>query len=366
MDFAIISDPALNTTAVVAATLFLVSLLCVLAALLLRFLRLRRERHSAALEAVWRPMCFAAMVDDLPPGPLQPISKAEAPLFAEIWLDCIDRIRGDSAHAGLLRLAQRLRLRDAMRPALHSGRTDLQLLALQVLGFLRDSAALPMAEKHLDSSYPLLSLAAAKALMEIDPQSATPLIMDRLETPGWPLGRISQLLRIAPPKVLRKHLAAHLDHESSEHIANLLLIFHTLADSEFDHAAKRVLRRFPDDLGVLRQILRLNNDPAMHPLVQFSCSHADDDARFAALEALGRIGSLADQDLLVEHLRHDGWRHQQASARALVQLPGMTATRAQAILATLDNPDSILHWQEALYNESWLPADSFIERPVHA
>ncbi len=360
------SDPTVNVTALVAVTLFLLSLGCLFGGLLLRFLRLQREHSSQRLEDVWRPMCFAAMVDDLSPDQLTPISRSDALMFSEIWLDCIDRVRGDSAYAGLIKLAQLLNLRDAMRPALRSRHMDRQLLALQVLGFLQDDKALPLARKYLDSSYPLLSLAAAKALMEIDPLTATPLIMDRLETPGWPLGRISQLLKLAPPPILRQHLAEHLDHESAEHMANLLLVFHTLADSEFDHAARRVLQRFPGHLGILRQVFRLNNDPSMLPLVKFGCHHEDDEARVVALESLGRIGSYADQDILLEHLRTDGWRQQQAAARALIKLPGMNAVRAQEILATLEHPDSLMHWQEALYNERWLPADSLIERPVHA
>jgi HEAT repeat protein len=267
---------------------------------------------------------------------------------------------------GLILLARKLRLHQLLIPLLRSSRTDKRLLALLALGTLQDSRALPLAERSLDDPYPLLSLAAARALMEIDAHTAVPLLLDRLDTPGWPLGRLRQLLQPASAKLLRQELTHRLAHAGIERIPTLLSMFHQLAESDFKQAAIEVLRRFPESPGIISQVLLLTRDPSARPLVLLGINHTQSSVRQSALSALGRIGSLEDQALLIERLQQDDWANQQNAARALIMLPGMDPERAHAILSRLTTTDSRLHWQEALYNHGWLPAGLPIERPLYA
>ena len=215
----------------------------------------------------------------------------------------------------------------------------------------------------LDNDYPLMSLAAARALLEIEPEMAIAEVLDRLDTPGWPMGRISQLLKPAAPEVLRKEIALALDTWPSTSLPRLLQVIHALADSEFSQASRRVLQRFPEQVDLLSLILRLDDNPAIYPLAIRLCQHRSSQVRQAALIALGHTGSLADQSLLLEHLRQDDWMLQQAAAQALIHLPGMHAGLALSILDQLPAGAARLHWQEALHQQTWLPAGIPLELP---
>lgn len=359
------SDPALQLVAGVASGLFLASLLCLLACMVLRCLRLRSERRHADLEHTWRSVCFAAMVGDLP-ATLPELARRDIRQFVEIWLDTLDRVRGSDAVTGLLHLARRLQLSWHMLPLMRSLRTDDKLLALLCLGALQDSRVLPLARRSLDVDYPLLSLAAARALMEVDPHNSVPLLLARLDRPGWPLGRIGQLLRLAPPSVLQQHLKTSLASAPVTLLARLLAVMHELAESDFERAARTALMRFPEHPDILQQVLRLSRDPACLALARGAMEHARADVRQAAITALGRVGGELDTFLLRGRLEHDSWANQQAAARALIHLPGMTRTRAVSLLQELRATSGRLHWQQALYDQHWLPEHMTLELPAHA
>lgn len=109
MDSGTISDPSLRLVALTALTLYGASLLCLLYSLLLRLRRRHREARQRELATVWQGLCFAAMVSDLP-ARLPTLRRHDARLFAEIWLDCMDRVRGGAAKTGLMHLARRVDL----------------------------------------------------------------------------------------------------------------------------------------------------------------------------------------------------------------------------------------------------------------
>lgn len=352
MAFASSFDPALTIVVAVAATLFLASLLCLLASLAMRWSRLREEVRSRDVEAHWRPICFAAMVGEIPES-LPALDDRDLPAFIMTWIDTAERIRGSQAVEGLVELGQRMRISSRLHPWLSSRQTDQRLLALLALGLLRDRSALESVRHNLDESYPLLSLAAAKALMEIDPIEALPELLCRLDTPGWPQGRMRQLLELAPREQLSEALDYALPAAHAGAIPSLLRIVNALLNQRLDDDARAAMARFPGNEAVMSTMLELTTNPAELALARMACRHADPAVRRAGLIAISRIGGPDDIPLLRAMLEGDTWKNQQAAARVLIAMPVMDKPRAATIATSIANEQARQHWLEAMYLKGW-------------
>lgn len=343
--------------AAIAATLFLCSLLCLLSSLMMRWLRLRREARNLAVESQWRPICFSAMVGDVP-DTLPDLPAADIWAFVEIWIDSAERIRGADAQQGLLNLGARLGLAARLKPWLTSRTTDNRLLALLALGLLRDKSALSVVRASLDDDYPLISLAAAKALMEIDPVEGLPELLRRLDRPGWPQGRVRQLLALAPRDLLMQTVQLAIEEFDASAIPSLLRTLHALSSQHFDAAARLTRLRFPHDERILETLLDLTSNPAELALARQSCRHGNPQVRRAALTALSRLGDATDDELIRERLEQDTWHNQQLAARVLISSVGMTAAKAAATISSLRSEQARLHWLEAIHRKGWAAAEA--------
>lgn len=340
------------------------SLICLITTLIIRWQRLHRERQDQSLRARWQQLCFAAMAGALPPE-LPDLPRHDVRLFALLWLDCLDRFRGEHARLGLLHLARRLRLGTTLYPLMRSRNTDDRLLALHCLGNLQDTRVLPMAQRLINSPYSLLSLASARALVEIDPVNAVPLLLARLDQPGWPLGRVVLLLQRARPSLLHAALREALERETLPVCLRLLDVISALAGSQLTPALDRVLARFPHAPAARAQVLRLTHDPAHRALAEAGLHDPDPAVRSAALTAFGQLGSLRDLPRLLPLLDDPVPACQAEAASTLISLPGMNATLAQAQLSLPRHVLGRLHWQHALESRGWLPPDTALELPAH-
>lgn len=364
LGFATTTEFALWPLLLAVAVFFSGSLLCLITALVIRWQRLRNEHRDQLLRARWQQLCFAAMTGTLPPE-LPELPRHDVRLFALLWLDCLDRFRGEHARMGLLHLARRVRLASSLYPLMRSRNTDDRLLALHCLGNLQDTRVLPLAQRLIDNRYSLLSLASARALIEIDPVNAVPLLLARLDQPGWPLGRVVLLLQRARPSLVRAALSDALERETLPVCLRLLDVIDALAGSQLTPALDRMLARFPDQPAARAQVLRLTHDPAHRALAEAGLHDPDPAVRSAALTAFGQLGSLRDLPRLLPLLDDPVATCQAEAANTLISLPGMNAALAQA---QLDVPRSILgrlHWQHALERRGWLPPDTLLELPAH-
>lgn len=353
LGFATITDPALRGVLITTITLLLLSLACLVSALILRAQRLRREQRLAVLEATWRVLCHRAMVSDLPEE-LPELRPGDAPLFAQIWLDFLNRVRGDHVQRGLKHLARRIRLDHHLLRRLHSRRTDDRLLALLVLGRLQDSRVLPLAERCLDDSYPLLSLSAAQALMQVDAHRYTRIVLTAMAKHPWPLSRLRELLALAKPDWLQQETRAVLDSCDASHGQRILRVMADLGSSDIDAASSLLLSRFPDHDGILASVLTHTGNPSRHALALEALGHPAEAVRMAACVALTRIGLPRDRDILRARWTQETPALQSAIASTLMALPRMNEEEARAILADLSgSPTLSLIWLQEMLKHGW-------------
>ena len=366
MDYVTSFDIQLRIVAGVAITLFLISFLCLIACMVYRARRITEENRRNAVEKIWQPIIYEAILN-VAPANLPKLTQRDAAIFAELWLTTLDQIKEKAKITpALLELGNRLNLADYMLKLANSRDMDNQLIGLLTLGTLRDSRAYHIAKSRIDNKYALLSLAAAKTMIEVDPHQAVPCILQRVNKKSWPPGRLIMMLSRAPRDLLNKYMSEQLASGPIENLPTLLSIMNKLAESEFDAAASKALERNPHDSKLMIAVLQLSGSPENLPLALIACSHQNPAVRWAGYNCLSRIGNLQHRDFLLDALmRDDDWNACHQAARTLGSLPGMTSLQASDVLEKLRGHPAKIHWQEIMFEHNWLAANTPIELPAY-
>lgn len=344
MSFAAL-DPVLRFALLAALALAAVSLCVMLQVLLLSQAGARRERRRERFEAQWRPLLVAESLGlgvgaEAPPAPA---TRRERDWLLRLWNQVQFHLRGP-AHARL----------NAMLCALHLDRHALWLLsrrdtrgrltALASLRHLGDSACWAAIRPLIETPGAVISLAAAEALVAIDPVRAMrqvlPMAMRRRDwsrnridlacrnagrdavtrtlvdllrepLPPWARARLLDLLRHADPRVLAPWARAILDRP-------LPVAPPARTGATADADARPGLERVAA-LGILAAL----HDHADRDRVVASLRDPLGAARLAAIEALRAQMLPADADALLLMLSDRNWAVRQAAADALAAMPGL-------------------------------------------
>jgi HEAT repeat protein len=296
------------------------------ALLLLEVLRMRRRvaratRQREAVFAAWRPLLFEVIAGESPPLP--PLAPQDADAFLLLWVQLQDGIRGEA----LARLAAAGEALGTHELALRriGGRDALgRVLALRTFGYLRRHEDRDVVLRWLDDPRAYLSLAAARALVRIDPEGAPDEILARLPTrTDWPVPLFASVLAEASRPRLSARLGS-LCAELPPRTLVRLLPLASLADETVVHGILGGLLDSPQDPEVLAAALRHVRTPALLPAVRRAAHHERWSVRVQAAAALGHVGEPQDRDLLLGMLRDREWWVRYRAAQALASRPFAT------------------------------------------
>lgn len=319
--FSTTSELELRIALAVGAITVLLSIGLVLQVLAMRLRGVRLARESAVVQARWRPLLARAALGDSLDEPLPGLRRSERADVLRVWNQLQDGLRG-SAHAGLNRLAERLGFHaDACRWADRGGLAQraLGLATLGHLGHEEDRGRLLAA--MADARSPV-SLAAARALLQIDARAAAPAVLDQyLGRPDWPAARLGTLLREAGAEAVTPALIGLLPGLAGEAQLRLLPLLRFAESSQAAATLHRLVER-SEDSQVLSAALRQLHGPDALPRVRALARHADALVRSAAALALGRSGSSADRALLLVLMADRDWWVRYRAGQALLALPG--------------------------------------------
>ncbi|HEY1394112.1 MAG TPA: HEAT repeat domain-containing protein [Methylibium sp.] len=286
----------------------------------------RRMRELAQVHERWRPLLARAALDGADELSLPPLRKrGELSDVLLLWNQLQEGLRG-SAHHNLNRLAQRLGLRDmALRWSQKGDKTD-RILGLATLGHLGRAEDAAQVRAALTDRHALVSLAAARALLQIDAKAAVPLVLDEyLSRDNWSAPRVGTLLRDAGADAVGPPLIERLLAASNDDQLVLLRLLRFAESPRVDSVLHQLLEHSRDPL-VLSVALRQLHGPGSLPRVRALASHKDALVRSAAAVALGRIGTGADRGLLASLMADGDWWVRYRAAQAQLALPGTDAT----------------------------------------
>ncbi|MGH8753534.1 MAG: HEAT repeat domain-containing protein [Burkholderiales bacterium] len=328
------SDPALRFLLWLGLAVLGITLLLLLHTLLLRTrLSLRRRREREFLKK-WRPLLMRGMTET--PESLPRIAKAEWQIFLSLWTHFQETFR-DESRTKLNQLAWACGMDDAARQLLDHRSVRTRLMAVSTLGYLQEKKAWAKLRNLIDDPHPLLSLAAARALLQIDPRQALPILIPLFTgRHDWPLNKIAHMLNEAGADAVSTPLTHSVESAVPEQFPRLVRLLDSAHSEQAMPAIRRILQSAADDrvISACLQGLRDKRDAA---LVRVYVRHGSWYVRVQAVSALGRIGSRDDCGTLIAQLSDPIWWVRYRSAQALVNLPGMILEEVRQIREKLSD-----------------------------
>lgn len=291
-----------------------------------------RQKREAELIKAWRPV-FAETAHMYSEDLLRDLPKLQRkdlePLLRE-WNAVHDSLAG-GATRGLNSLARHLGFNQVANRMIKRNRLQEKLLATATLGHLHDAPAWESLADNFESNNTLLSLMSARALVEIDPEKAVPLIIARLATrKDWPVGRIASLFVEAGPYIVRKPLITAISNAPPDEAAKLLGFLRVIPTLDAADLIRGLLEKTDNDY-IVSACLKVLDDPSELPLIRKFCSHPRWHIRMLAVKLLGRIGEEDDIRLIVSSLEDREWWVRYRAAQALAQLPWVDPERLDQI-----------------------------------
>lgn len=318
--------------AVTAAELCIIVLL-ILAVFVTHAQRTRRRRQQARIQARWRPILARALAGPSREPPQLP--REDAPVFMRLWLGFRVRVDGEAA-GGLEALAGELELGHRAAEALAGTDPEKRLLAVHVLGYMRDPGASPRLLALLKDSDPTLSYHAALAALDVDPERALPdVLYTYMIRADWPRDRLAAQLGRLPPDRLEHCCLRVLG--ASRQPARLLHLLERLATPGIVAEVRERLESFDPESQAAG--LRLLGLPGDREIALRYLEAPDAMVRVQAIRLLGRVVQQEDLPVLRPLLEdpHPWVRIRAAQTLALV--PGVDRQRLeQYALGMPDGP----------------------------
>ncbi len=318
LSFDTVSDPLLRFALTAGLAVLVLSALMTLHILLLRLQLTLRQRRENRFTARWQPRFLESM--QAIPLRLPQIARADWFTFLSLW-NQYQESESATARQRLKTLILQLRMDVTARKLLSRGSIRVRLMAVLTLGHLGDRESWDRLHELSRSPHPLLSLAAARALLLIDASAALALLLPDFTGRGdWPLARIETMLEEAGADKVSAPLAAAADVTPPEQLPRLVALM-AVARSNDAMPRIRELLEMSENEEVLTACLKSAHVPPDHELIARFARHTSWQVRTQAARALLRAARPGDEKLLVQMLADPVWWVRYRAAQSLAALP---------------------------------------------
>lgn len=305
---------------VLSGGLMLTVVLLALTVIVIRMAHARRMKWRSALRARFQPLLFEAM---LAPVAITLNGRRERLAFLALLDETQQDISGEESD-NLNRLIADLGLdHDALR-LMASRNLANKLLGIRVLSRARSIETWPKLEALALGRNDTLALAAAHALVLMDPKRAFAVITPVLKRGSqWAPVEVVRILRDGGEHA-REALAVLLETSAAGEAALLVKLLHQTQDSAILPVLRERLPRTddPEETGELLLALGRLGTAADRQIVLAHITDANWVIRLKAVRALGMIGVPDDRGVLIPLLADKQWWVRYAAAQSLAALPG--------------------------------------------
>ncbi len=306
----------------------------------------RRERFFAA----WRPLIFESVLGGAPQVPR--VSPRDEESFLLLWIQLQDGLRRE-ARAGFRPIAEAVGARRMIRRRLEGRNVLGRLLALRTMGHLGDPSDYPDVLAHLDERGAHLCLAAAMALVHIDPGRAPGDVLPRLVTRvDWPMPQACAVLADADAGRVLAWARAELPRLGREQLVRMLPLLSIVDPGSTEKILVDLLLP-ARHAEVLCAALKRVSTPALAPLVLGLCRHAEWTVRTQAAAALGRVGGPPERHALLRLLGDRQWWVRYRAAQALCSGRFGRAGEVRQAVAELQDPFAHDAFEHALAEQAF-------------
>lgn len=318
MVFVTDSDLIIRIALVVSGVTAMLAVSLMANVLIVRLLSIREERHENAVLDVWRPLIAESaegVLRDIPA-----LRRKELPVVLAEWSRVQEVVRGEATD-NLNRLAHRLDFHKAALRMVAGRPLRNRLIGIITLGHLREPQYRSVVFPLLDSADARISLAAARALVQMAPEVGVPRVVVRAGTRSeWPLVRLAMILKEASAGRVCESLLDNVEKSTVPALPRLLKLMKGIECPNRWAAIQHAIGASsdPDIRAVSLSVLE---DPEGLEFARESCAHDTWFVRVQAASALGRIGAPEDVDRLVTMLSDPVWWVRYRAAEALIELP---------------------------------------------
>lgn len=298
--------------AVSAMTVFMLFVI-----IIMRQVVLRRERIHANAVAFWENYIISA--PDHVGGAIPELLDRDVDGFLEVWNRVHEPLHGATT-PHLARVARESGLEKHLHKRLNKSGFHSQLLVIIGMGHVQNKENFHLIEQFILDENPIVSLCAARALMQIDSTRAVSKFVPQIASRGdWPQGSIATILHEGSTETLSRELSQATIQANAE-IAPRLIRF--LADVSPQSAApiirETILASLDDKLvSTCLQVMSNSDDlDCVRPLLAHSRWHV----RMQAAVTLGRLGVPGDEEHLSALLSDEQWWVRYRAAQALLKL----------------------------------------------
>jgi hypothetical protein len=315
--------------AVAAMTLVMMA-----ATLTMRRLALRRERIYAAAVALWRPIIVAdagSVATEIPS-----LSARDRSGFIRVWNDVHESLRGGTTDK-LAKIAREVGLEQHLYHSLQSATFHDRVMAVIALGYVRSVESIGHVARYLDDKSPIMSLCAARALMQIDPVRAAPQLVPRVvERSDWSQGSIAAILQETGGAIVSGQLTEATLKAEGEAASRLIRLLAGVSPASAAPIIRDWLRSAADE-HLISTCLQVMSNQADLDCVRPLLAHPRWHIRMQAATTLGRLGMPGDEQRLIGMLSDSQWWVRYRAAGGLLNLSFVGTVRLRQIQGTLSD-----------------------------
>ncbi|MEI8297137.1 MAG: HEAT repeat domain-containing protein [Pseudomonadota bacterium] len=304
------------------------TLLMLLATIAMRLNGLRMERIDARAEAHWRPLLLAPATDAV--GTLPGLARRDLRGFIHVWNEAHEPLH-PATTGRLAKIADNVALEAHLIRFLHTSIFHHRVMAIIALGHIKNESSFERVLPSLDDKSPIMSLCAARSLMQIDPVRAVPKLVPLIVQRGyWSQGVVASILKESDGQLVAEPLADATLHATSD-VAPRMIRFLAGVHPESAAPIIREALRTASDERIISTCLQAMSNPADLDCVRPLLSHPLWYLRMQAATTLGNLGVPGDE-LRLRTLLSDGqWWVRYRAAQALLKLSFISADDARLI-----------------------------------
>lgn len=298
-------------------------------------LRRRNQFHAA-----WRPLLVRSL-NDIPQS-VPAVRSRDTLNFLFYWNYFHESLLGEDKIVGLNELARLAGMDRAAMKLLKAKGLRKRLMAIITLGHLGEQSAWNDLVVLAQSPHPIVSLSAARALVDINPNAALPLIIPSIGARAdWSPPKVAALLSQLGAALIAQPLSEAAMVAPPDRAMRILHYLEATRCTAALPAVRILLGRQSAATALKVACLKLIGqfqDPKDLALVRAFIGDADERVRAQAAAALGAIGMPADESLLISLLSDSQWDVRYRAAEALAHLPLMKQERLADIYARQPDP----------------------------
>lgn len=308
----------------------------------LRIATISATKRRASFLSAWRDVFAHAMLsrEAAEVASLPRIYRSNRIDLLEEWNRARSIVDG-GAVSNLIVLAHRTGIPGLAQSLLDKRRIRSKILAVQTLGHLQDASQLEHIRDLVSHENTALSITAAVALVDIDPDFGISIVVPLIEQRrDWPKNRVSILLRRAGSPRISEPLYRAI--RSSDAVGKTYLLqFARLIEAEVLDDLVADLLRTSSNPGVLNAALKLVSGFGGVPRIAALTQHEAWYVRVQAAKVLGRVGQQEHLSLLEAMLDDREWWVRYRAAQSIAALPFLGPNQLRQLRRRQADPYSV-------------------------